>query len=125
MFARTPEWWKTRTILDAEWRRQGAGDLAAMALEAGARWPATATSCSRSRTRCHWNEGRWTSRGERTRAEPELRLDVRELGSVYLGGFTFGQLARAGRVEELVPGAIAQADALFVTDRAPWCPEIF
>jgi predicted acetyltransferase len=74
---------------------------------------------------CPWNEGRWTSRGERTAAEPELRLDVRELGSVYLGGFTFGQLERAGRVEELVPGALARADALFATDRAPWCPEIF
>jgi predicted acetyltransferase len=74
---------------------------------------------------CPWNEGRWTSRGERTAAEPDLRLDVRELGSVYLGGFTFGQLARAGRIEELVPGAIARADALFATDRAPWCPEIF
>jgi predicted acetyltransferase len=74
---------------------------------------------------CPWNEGRWTCRGERTEAKPELRLDVRELGSVYLGGFTFAQLARARRVEELVPGAVARADALFATDRAPWCPEIF
>ncbi len=64
-------------------------------------------------------------RGEQTKAEPELRLDVRELGSVYLGGFTFAQLQRAGRVEEVVPGAIPRADALFATDRAPWCPEIF
>ena len=47
------------------------------------------------------------------------------LGSVYLGGFTFGQLVRGGRVEELRRGAAARADAMFGTDRAPWCPEIF
>ena len=47
------------------------------------------------------------------------------LGSVYLGGFTFAQLARGLRVEELRPGALAVADALFRTDRALWCPEIF
>jgi hypothetical protein len=29
------------------------------------------------------------------------------------------------RVEELVPGALARADTLFGSDRAPWCPEIF
>lgn len=74
---------------------------------------------------CPWNEGHWTNRGERTETALELRLDVRELGSVYLGGFTFTQLARAGRVEELVSGSLARADALFATDRAPWCPEIF
>jgi hypothetical protein len=50
---------------------------------------------------------------------------VSALGSVYLGGFTFSQLARGGRVEELRRGAIARADAMFATERAPWCPEIF
>jgi predicted acetyltransferase len=57
--------------------------------------------------------------------EPELRLDVQALASVYLGGFTFAQLARAVRVEELAAGALARADALFATAAAPWCPEIF
>jgi predicted acetyltransferase len=76
---------------------------------------------------CPWNEGRWRlgPGGGRTDGEPELRLDVSALGSVYLGGFTFAELARAGRVEELVEGAIARADELFRTDWAPWCPEIF
>ena len=38
---------------------------------------------------------------------------------VYLGGFTFRQLAESFRVEELVDGAIERADALFATvDRA-------
>jgi predicted acetyltransferase len=77
---------------------------------------------------CAWNEGRWRLAdgvAERTGAEPDLRSDVTVLGSVYLGGFTFAELARAGRVEELRPGAIARADRLFRADRAPWCPEIF
>jgi predicted acetyltransferase len=54
-----------------------------------------------------------------------VRLDVGALGSAYLGGFTFAQLARAGRVHELADGAVGRADRLFYTDRAPWCPEIF
>ncbi len=61
----------------------------------------------------------------RSTASPELRLDVAALGSAYLGGFTFAQLARAGRIEELAEGALERADALFRTDRYPWCPEIF
>ena len=57
--------------------------------------------------------------------EPELRLDVQALASVYLGGFTFAELARGLRVEELQAGALERADALFATAVEPWCPEIF
>ena len=77
---------------------------------------------------CPWNQGRWRLEGgeaERTEATADIRLGVAELASVYLGGFTFAQLARAVRVEELAEGAVARADAVFRTDRAPWCPEIF
>jgi predicted acetyltransferase len=77
---------------------------------------------------CKWNEGRWELSAdgvERSKAEPDLRLSVDMLGSVYLGGFTFADLDRAGRVEEVREGALARADALFGTDRHPWCPEIF
>jgi predicted acetyltransferase len=77
---------------------------------------------------CPWNEGRWKLEGgtaERTDAAPDLRLPVQSLGSVYLGGVSFAELARAGRVEEAKPGALARADALFGWDRHPWCPEIF
>jgi predicted acetyltransferase len=55
----------------------------------------------------------------------DLRLDVADLGSVYLGAFSFAQLEQAGRVEELEPGALDRADALFRMSTAPWCPEIF
>ena len=77
---------------------------------------------------CPWNAGRYRigpDGAERTDSEPELRLPVQSLGSVYLGGFRFIDLARAGRVEELADGAIDRADALFRADRYPWCPEIF
>jgi predicted acetyltransferase len=77
---------------------------------------------------CPWNAGRWrvTSDGvERTDAEAEIALPAASLGSVYLGGFSFGELARAGRVDELSEGALDRADALFRADRYPWCPEIF
>ncbi len=77
---------------------------------------------------CPWNAGRWrlsNGRAERTEAAAGLALDVDALGSVYLGGFSFRQLADALRVEELDAGAIDRADAIFRTDRAPWCPEIF
>jgi predicted acetyltransferase len=77
---------------------------------------------------CPWNEGRWAleeGAASRTEDEPDLRLSVDALGSTYLGGFAFGDLARAGRVEELREGALERADAMFRSDRHPWCPELF
>jgi predicted acetyltransferase len=74
------------------------------------------------------NAGVWKledGRGSRSTESPELVLDVATLGSAYLGGFTFAELQRALRLEERVPGAVARADAIFRTDRAPWCCEIF
>jgi hypothetical protein len=43
----------------------------------------------------------------------------------WLGGFTWTQLARALRGEEVVFRATARADAIFRVEIAPWCPEIF
>ena len=81
---------------------------------------------------CPWNEGRWALNGggggasvRRGRRSPDLSLDVRALASAYLGGFSFGELVRAGCVEEHRKGAAVRADALFRTDRAPWCPGFF
>jgi predicted acetyltransferase len=79
-------------------------------------------------TFCAWNDGRWKLQdgaAERTTAPADLAVDVADLGSVYLGGFTWAQLLDAGRAEELTEGAAARGDTLFRTDRAPWCPEIF
>jgi predicted acetyltransferase len=74
---------------------------------------------------CPWNAARYSLDGAKTLDDADLRLDVSDLGSVYLGGFTFGQLQRAGLVEEVRPGAVSRADSAFRPDRAPWCPEIF
>ena len=77
---------------------------------------------------CPWNQARWHVEAgsvSRTTAAADLALDVSALGSAYLGGFTFAGLELAGRVEELQPGAIARADAIFRTARQPWCPELF
>ncbi|MFI7098693.1 GNAT family N-acetyltransferase [Streptomyces sp. NPDC050161] len=81
---------------------------------------------------CPWNEGRWRLTGdergavcERTTDAPDLALSARELGSAYLGGFTLSELAAAGRVRELRPGALRAASVAFASDVAPWLPHGF
>jgi predicted acetyltransferase len=83
---------------------------------------------------CPWNAGRWrldvpSDRGAATLTasdtEPDLTIDTADLAATYLGTFTFADLARAGRVGECRPGAIAAADALFATAAAPWCSTMF
>lgn len=81
---------------------------------------------------CPWNEGRWTvivQAGvplvEPTTDAPDIACDTTDLAATYLGAFSFAQLADASRVSELSPGGLARADALFRTDRAPWCPRVF
>ncbi len=66
-----------------------------------------------------------TATCERTEATAELALEVAELGAVYLGGVRFRSLLDVGRVRELVPGAVARADALFATALAPYCGSDF
>ncbi len=62
---------------------------------------------------------------ERTESSPDLACTVNELGAVYLGGATFRQLARAGRVREERAGSLDRADAIFASDVAPWCSFMF
>lgn len=78
---------------------------------------------------CPWNEGRWRLSGdpkgatcERTGDPADLALDVRDLGTVYLGGTRLTELAAAGRVRELRPGALAETTIAFTSDTAPWVP---
>jgi predicted acetyltransferase len=81
---------------------------------------------------CPWNAGRHrleSRLGEvncaPTDAEPDIQVDVQDLGAVYLGDVELTLLAAAGRVQELRPGAIARADAMFRWRPLPWCPSIF
>lgn len=57
----------------------------------------------------------------RSDADPDLELDVADLGSLYLGGVSASHLARAGRVVERTPGALRRADLLLGTAATPWC----
>ncbi|MEU7566815.1 GNAT family N-acetyltransferase [Streptomyces fradiae] len=81
---------------------------------------------------CPWNAGRWRLTGDakgarcvRTDEAPDLALSVRELGTVYLGGFPLASLAAAGRVREAREGALAAASLAFGSDAAPWVPHSF
>jgi predicted acetyltransferase len=76
--------------------------------------------------------GRWRLSVHEGRAQvsatdlgADLQLDITDLGAAYLGGFTFRQLAAAGRGTECVPGAFKRADLLFATDQQPWSPHVF
>ncbi|MCR6646959.1 MAG: GNAT family N-acetyltransferase [Cellulomonas sp.] len=57
--------------------------------------------------------------------EPDLRLDVRELGAAYLGGRSLAALASAGLVTEVTPGTLLPAAAAFGWPLAPVCSWVF
>lgn len=54
-------------------------------------------------------------------AEPELSLDVADLGSIYLGAVCPVTLKAAGRITEHAPGAALTARLMFAVERAPHC----
>ena len=79
---------------------------------------------------CPWNAGRWqvdtgSGKVKEAKGDPDLRMNVAALAGSYLGGFTFSELAAAGRVQEMTPGALERADRALRTPRKPWCPENF
>jgi predicted acetyltransferase len=57
--------------------------------------------------------------------EPDIDLDVSDLGAAYLGGVRFADLRAAGRIRETRPGAVVLADAMFLPDRTPACSTMF
>jgi predicted acetyltransferase len=82
---------------------------------------------------CAWNEGRYALGAAEdgaavvnaTTDTVEIACTASDLGATYLGGTSFRQLHRAGRVEERAKGALARADAMFGWDPAPWSPYEF
>lgn len=83
-------------------------------------------------TFCSWNEGRYELEGGPDGAscrpsgdEPDLVVEAADLGTAFLGGARFGHLHRAGRVVEVTPGALGQADAMFAWDPLPFCSAVF
>ena len=53
------------------------------------------------------------------RADPDLGLDIADLGAAYLGGTKLASLARAERVTELSPGAVLRADRMLACNPPP------
>jgi predicted acetyltransferase len=62
---------------------------------------------------------------EVTEEVADLRLEIQDLGALYMGAFSFASLARVGRTAELTAGAWARADQIFASTALPWCPEVF
>jgi predicted acetyltransferase len=78
------------------------------------------------------NQGRFRLEGgpdgascQPTTAEPDLALDVADVGAAYLGGVRLTTLARAERVAELSPGALLRADRMFASTPSPLCTTHF
>jgi predicted acetyltransferase len=61
----------------------------------------------------------------RVRRSPDVRLDVSGAAAVSLGGTSFDELARAGRIEVLRKGAVVRADRLFASRPMPFCGTYF
>ena len=86
---------------------------------------------------CPGNAGRWRLAAPAGRiasgavvvpagdVAPDLALDISDVAAVYLGAFRFADLWRAGRVNEVRPGAVAEADTLFRTNGAPLTTTMF
>ena len=56
-----------------------------------------------------------------TQHEADIAVPVDSLGAAYLGGVSFAALAAAGRADEVHPGGLRRADALFLSDVPPYC----
>lgn len=81
---------------------------------------------------CPWNAGSWRlalgpadATVERTELEPDITLDVRELGAAYLGAGSLVARAAAGLVLEHSVGAVAGLSAAMRFEPAPFCPAGF
>jgi predicted acetyltransferase len=57
----------------------------------------------------------------RTEDRADLAMDVADLGAIYLGGARPSTLGAAGRIVEVVAGALAAADRMFAAERVPFC----
>ncbi|MFC3232293.1 GNAT family N-acetyltransferase [Streptomyces nitrosporeus] len=60
-----------------------------------------------------------------TTRSADLALGATELATLYLGDESALRLAALGGVEELRPGAVRSADAVFRAERRAWCPDMF
>jgi predicted acetyltransferase len=57
-------------------------------------------------------------------ADPDLTIDLEDLGASYMGWSRFRNLAATGRING-DHATLTKADLMFAWDPQPWCPEIF
>jgi predicted acetyltransferase len=60
-----------------------------------------------------------------SRRKPDLSMNVRELGAIYLGGVSPAALHRAGLVTEHTRGVVSRLAGAFTWDRLPYCNDYF
>ena len=56
---------------------------------------------------------------------PDLRMDVRALGSLYMGDVRLRHLVAAGEVDAVDPAVVRAVDAALAADEAGWVPEVW
>ncbi|MEZ5114899.1 MAG: GNAT family N-acetyltransferase [Candidatus Nanopelagicales bacterium] len=61
----------------------------------------------------------------RTADDPDVSLDVRDLGGVYLGARSLWSLALAGVAQAHDPGQVRALSAALRHEPAAWCPHVF
>jgi predicted acetyltransferase len=79
------------------------------------------------------NAGRWRLQADafapaqvaRCETDPDLAIDIRDLGSAYLGGVTMAELAAAGLVQERTAGSLYRASTAFGWPVAPVASWVF
>lgn len=57
--------------------------------------------------------------------DPDVKIGLGDLGTMYMGAHRASELRRAGRITELHNGALRSIDAAFSTERAPYCGTLF
>lgn len=56
---------------------------------------------------------------------PDLRMDIRALGSLYMGDIRLRHLVAAGAVQAQDPSIVRAVDTAFAADEAGWAPEVW
>jgi predicted acetyltransferase len=82
-------------------------------------------ACTDIAGRYRLDGGRDVAAASRTEEPAGLLLDAASLASAFLGDTSIAALHRAGLVEELRPGAVATATAMFTWSPRPWLSHMF
>ncbi|KAA8964335.1 GNAT family N-acetyltransferase [Mycobacterium sp.] len=56
---------------------------------------------------------------------PDIQIGLGDLGSMFMGAHRASELYRANRITEFHSGALRKLDAVFCSDRAPYCGTLF